>query len=158
MGSRPSASGLGGRVKTPGGASVPPPGATLPARARPAAEARNLRREQRRSRSRMEYVRGGLGTLYQEPPTVSDASQKRPRPTAAAIHSRIRYNRRFRNRRHSRSEPVRTMRAPPRPHLPPAPLLRAYADAGPPDVEQLGDLPDLGPRVRAVVSARADWL
>jgi 5-methylcytosine-specific restriction protein B len=50
------------------------------------------------------------------------------------------------------------MRAPSRPHLPPAPLLRAYADAGPPSVEWLGDLPDLGPRVRAVVSARADWL
>src|SRR5436190_10350397 len=45
------------------------------------------------------------------------------------------------------------MRAPRRPTLPLAPLLRAYADAGPPTADQLA-----APRVRAVRAARADWL
>jgi MoxR-like ATPase len=50
------------------------------------------------------------------------------------------------------------MRAHRRLTLPLAPLLRAYAEAGPPSPEQLGHCPELGPRVRAVRAARADWL
>jgi hypothetical protein len=42
--------------------------------------------------------------------------------------------------------------------LPLAPLLRAYADAGIPGVEQLSRLPGLGPRFRAVCAARAQLL
>src|SRR5438128_428568 len=46
------------------------------------------------------------------------------------------------------------MRAPRRPTLPLAPLLRAYADAGPPTADRL----DAEPRARAVRAARTDWL
>src|SRR5262245_44174307 len=38
--------------------------------------------------------------------------------------------------------------------LPLAPLLRAYAEAGPPALGQLGDRPALGTRVRAVLTAQ----
>src|SRR5262245_62663570 len=47
----------------------------------------------------------------------------------------------------------------PAPHLLPlAPLLRAYLDHGVPGAEELGQLPELGPRVLAVRSARGTWL
>ncbi len=46
------------------------------------------------------------------------------------------------------------MRHPRRPPLPLTPLLRAYADAGLVPVAELGKLPALGPRFRAVLAAR----
>src|SRR5262245_6416740 len=52
----------------------------------------------------------------------------------------------------------RPMREPRRSTLPLAPLLRAYAETGPPSPDQLGDQPELGPRVQTVRAARADWL
>src|SRR5579885_257941 len=50
------------------------------------------------------------------------------------------------------------MRGPRRPSLPLVPLLRAYLDAGPPAEEHLAELPDLGPRFRAILAARPDLL
>jgi hypothetical protein len=49
------------------------------------------------------------------------------------------------------------MKAPRRPPLPLAPLLRAYLDAGPPTGEELGRLPGHGARVRAVLGAPAEF-
>jgi hypothetical protein len=49
------------------------------------------------------------------------------------------------------------MKAPRRPPLPLAPLLRAYLDAGPPTGEDLARLPGYGDRVRAVLAAPRDF-
>src|SRR5262249_58495997 len=51
-----------------------------------------------------------------------------------------------------------TMKAHSCPHLPPAPLLRTYREAGILTTAQLADLPVLGARFHAVSTARSTWL
>src|SRR5262249_31099238 len=75
----------------------------------------------------------------------------------AAFQLQIHYNRYSQNCR--RASCVRpTMKVLRRPTLPSAPLLRAYAEAGPPSIEQLTEVPGLGARIRAVRGARTLWL
>lgn len=50
------------------------------------------------------------------------------------------------------------MKAHPCPHLPPAPLLRTYREAGILTTAQLAELPVLGARFRAIAMARSTWL
>jgi hypothetical protein len=50
------------------------------------------------------------------------------------------------------------MMAHPHRNLPLAPLLRAYIAAGPRTVEELAERPEVGPRFRAILTARKIWL
>jgi 5-methylcytosine-specific restriction protein B len=50
------------------------------------------------------------------------------------------------------------MKVPRRGRLPLVPLLRSYVAAGIPNSEELADLPDLGPRFRAILGARQDFV
>jgi 5-methylcytosine-specific restriction protein B len=50
------------------------------------------------------------------------------------------------------------MMAHPHRNLPLAPLLRAYVGAGPQNIEQLAERPEVGPRFRAILTAQKSWL